>query len=602
MISEGKRHDIMDVLDAIRDSAEQWSTKIEGADEEEQSRIRTRLLALAGKARSERANIEEPFRLGVVGMFKAGKSSLLNTWLERSLLVEGRVETTAVLTELRFAPSPEDESAAIVYRDGTSKPLTVAEALQFTDVRSDEYRNVDADARRKKQAFIDRIILNLHSDILRTVTLVDTPGFGGSLTGDLKAFEALGHVDAAVMIFEPEKIGHSNERAVADYLYTHGRDVVAVLNKADDNNGHPRAEAQLRDAEEFLLQNFRTLAKDGSDAPIIFRYSAKEVAKAQETLRNAADDNGRRDALERLGRWGYAASGPSQREQGAIAFIRDRYFSSGSANAYRQKLLGARAAVATELESSMGAVGTALKNAEADHSTAKGEHEARLKRLNDEIEPKIDFIESEIERIVRGRVEGFVREIEEILEGMLKEQEDLDTTDIVKAFRSKETIAAELRRDFLRAFPERRQTLFLDEIDHQINRLMQHQWRYVFDSIHKLDAAVELPDITDLLQSVQAAVREIIIVLAANMVGLLLASIFLPGGVVLVELASNVFLAQAYSKHKSRTRHARQTIKQVLKNYAEELARKIAQKAISVNDSLAEKARLSARGELSEID
>ncbi len=195
-------------------------------------------------------------------MFKSGKSSVLNTFLGRAVLKEGRTETTAVLTELKYVESLDQEKGVTLFTDGHSEELSLAEALDYTDVRSDVFQNLSTEERQKKQEAISKIILCLHCQLLSAVNLLDTPGFGGSVVGDRKAFEALSDVDAALMIFSADRVGAENELEVADEISRRGREIVVLLNKTDDGKGNLRNEEDLDGSESFIREHFRTIVRE----------------------------------------------------------------------------------------------------------------------------------------------------------------------------------------------------------------------------------------------------------------------------------------------------------------------------------------------------
>src|SRR5215510_4754868 len=84
-----------------------------------------------------RLRYEEPFRLAVVGEFKAGKSTLINALLGRPGLVpEGATPTTGALTEIWWG---EEERGEVF--DGGGKQVfggTLHDAVKFADQRSVE--------------------------------------------------------------------------------------------------------------------------------------------------------------------------------------------------------------------------------------------------------------------------------------------------------------------------------------------------------------------------------------------------------------------------------------------------------------------------------
>jgi ribosome biogenesis GTPase A len=61
--------------------------------------------------------------VGIVGRFKAGKSSLLNLLAKRNVLPVGVTPVTAVITRLRYGPQ---EQATVRYSDGRTERVPTA--------------------------------------------------------------------------------------------------------------------------------------------------------------------------------------------------------------------------------------------------------------------------------------------------------------------------------------------------------------------------------------------------------------------------------------------------------------------------------------------
>lgn len=114
--------------------------------------------------------VREPFVLAVVGMVKAGKSSLVNTLLGDDLAKVGATETTATVNWFRHG-TPDPDRPVRCYRRGRAEPelqtRTFLDRLQGDD---EETLRLGSD--------IDRIEYLVDCDWLRSLVLVDTPGLG----------------------------------------------------------------------------------------------------------------------------------------------------------------------------------------------------------------------------------------------------------------------------------------------------------------------------------------------------------------------------------------------------------------------------------------
>ena len=122
-----------------------------------------------------RSRYEEPFRIAIVGEFKAGKSALINALLGRPGLVpEGATPTTGAATEIWWG---EEEQGLVL--DGGGEQVfagSLAEAVRFADQRSNEGKRVSGQGAR--------VILRVASDFLRNLVILDTPGLGANARDD----------------------------------------------------------------------------------------------------------------------------------------------------------------------------------------------------------------------------------------------------------------------------------------------------------------------------------------------------------------------------------------------------------------------------------
>ncbi len=110
-----------------------------------------------------RRRLEEPLRVALVGSVKAGKSTLLNALLGERVAPTDARECTRIVTWYRYGATP---SVRLFHRDGTSRTMPPR--------RQDERLELDlADADVER---IDRLEITWPSDLLRGLTLVDTPG------------------------------------------------------------------------------------------------------------------------------------------------------------------------------------------------------------------------------------------------------------------------------------------------------------------------------------------------------------------------------------------------------------------------------------------
>jgi GTP-binding protein EngB required for normal cell division len=142
--------------------------------------------------RQAELDLDELFLLVVVGEFNAGKSAFINALIGARVLREGVTPTTAVITRLRYAPSPGER------REG---PL---------------------------------LEVGYPLDLLRDLAVVDTPGTNAILR---EHEEITSHfvprADLVLFVTSADRPFTETERAFMERIRAWGKKVLVVLNKVD---------------------------------------------------------------------------------------------------------------------------------------------------------------------------------------------------------------------------------------------------------------------------------------------------------------------------------------------------------------------------------
>ncbi|RHW39922.1 hypothetical protein D1B33_03490 [Lysinibacillus yapensis] len=169
----------------------------------------------------------DPVRLLVMGEFKSGKSTLINTLLRDKVLVSGAVPTTAIATYLRFGE--KDTYIEVVYETGIIEQLTVDQLTRLTSERDREGKQL-----REK---IHHINLYIPNPILKNIVLIDTPGLNSPFAHhDIQAFEAYKEADDSLWIFKYRNVGKQSEINVLKDLKDDGLHPIGVVNMIDESN------------------------------------------------------------------------------------------------------------------------------------------------------------------------------------------------------------------------------------------------------------------------------------------------------------------------------------------------------------------------------
>lgn len=114
--------------------------------------------------------LHEPLRVAVAGMIKAGKSTLLNAIIGEEVAFTGTGDCTRMVTWYRFADEP---SVSLHLRDGRSRSLPI----EVIDGR------LSFEVGPERADVVDRLEVRWPAEVLREVTLIDTPGLGSLAPG-----------------------------------------------------------------------------------------------------------------------------------------------------------------------------------------------------------------------------------------------------------------------------------------------------------------------------------------------------------------------------------------------------------------------------------
>jgi GTP-binding protein EngB required for normal cell division len=111
-------------------------------------------------------NKEKTIYVAVLGQFKAGKSSLINSIIGQEILPCGVVPVTAIVTRLKYAPQSK---LTIQFLDGKEIVIPINELSKYVS----EKQNPE-NTKKVAQAIVEHPTM----EIIQGLSLVDTPGLG----------------------------------------------------------------------------------------------------------------------------------------------------------------------------------------------------------------------------------------------------------------------------------------------------------------------------------------------------------------------------------------------------------------------------------------
>ncbi len=180
----------------------------------------------------------------VMGEFNAGKSTLLNTFLDERLLAMDQLECTAVPTWVRWADDEEfDESrqAVVVYGNGESDAMPWSEISAHTTLDQEAWKE------------IERVEVMLPQPVYEPrptgLVLVDTPGLNGDWELESRSIHQLGMSHVTIVVVPADGIGRNTDIALIERALSIADRVMVVINRCDQQNfgnGFERFREELR--------------------------------------------------------------------------------------------------------------------------------------------------------------------------------------------------------------------------------------------------------------------------------------------------------------------------------------------------------------------
>lgn len=166
-------------------------------------------------------SLEQNIKIGIIGQFSSGKSSLLNLILQKSCLPTGAVPVTFKPTFLHYG---REYFLRVEFNDGSDLITNLDELANYTDQR----KNI-------KEA--KKLHIYAPVPLLSKLTLVDTPGLNANDSDSLTTFDELENLHSVIWLSLIDNAGKkSEEDAIKANLRLLGKDSLCVLNQKDKLN------------------------------------------------------------------------------------------------------------------------------------------------------------------------------------------------------------------------------------------------------------------------------------------------------------------------------------------------------------------------------
>lgn len=116
-----------------------------------------------------KVRLDQPLKVAVVGVIKAGKSTLINALLQKEILATGNLETTYAVTWFRYGEVPK---ICVTLKNGTKTEGSIKDLYYWT-VR---------DAKSSNPALDEVSYVEIYDNhpLLKELEIIDTPGLGST--------------------------------------------------------------------------------------------------------------------------------------------------------------------------------------------------------------------------------------------------------------------------------------------------------------------------------------------------------------------------------------------------------------------------------------
>lgn len=163
-----------------------------------------------------------PIDVAVLGQFKAGKSSFLNSLLGQNVLPVGAIPVTTAITRLQYG---ERERAVVQHFNGKKTEIPLADIVEFTSEAGNP-------GNEKNVAIVDIELPSLQK--YPGVRLVDTPGLGSIFKYHEATSESwLPAVGTALLAVSSDRPLSQHDLDLIRDLTSHTPNIILLLTKAD---------------------------------------------------------------------------------------------------------------------------------------------------------------------------------------------------------------------------------------------------------------------------------------------------------------------------------------------------------------------------------
>jgi GTPase Era involved in 16S rRNA processing len=324
------------------------------------------------------------FHLVVLGQFKRGKSTFINSLLGDRVLPTSVVPLTSIVTLLKYG---EEEVVEVLFNDGSKTTISRDQLEEYVTERGNP----------SNEKNVKHVEVAYPSGYLKDgVFIIDTPGVGSTFENNTEmTYNYLPRVDAALFLLAVDPPISQSEIAFLEDVKDYVEKIFFVQNKIDYMNEEERKES-MAFSKEVIEKAL------GSDSIGIYPLSAKLALEAKQSKNKKLLGKSRLPEFDKI-------LGDFLLKEKGKTFLRS------ALNSTRKLLSDEEFAIQLELR----AIATPLKDLEQKihlfqekMEVVRQEREDNVYYFQGEIKRLIDILDRDLDRLKKSEIPKLVKELE----------------------------------------------------------------------------------------------------------------------------------------------------------------------------------------------
>lgn len=213
----------------------------------------------ANISKLEERILTDNFKVIVLGEFKRGKSTFINSLLRQEVLPAFSTPTTAIINEVKWG---DKQKAMLYYKKQTSASAPPPQEIPVDEI--EEYVVIkDSNNGEAKESPYEKVELFWPLELCRNgVEIIDSPGLNENEVRQQVTVEYLSRVDAVLFVLSCEQLGPSiSEQRMIELLNNCGHeDIFFICNRFNDI----RKKEERERVKQHGLSKFGNLTKQGT--------------------------------------------------------------------------------------------------------------------------------------------------------------------------------------------------------------------------------------------------------------------------------------------------------------------------------------------------